>query len=786
MSDCEETPPPLDVRWMRPVASSAILELPIAPVVVSAQKDWQAFTAQESDECEHAWRSLSDEERTAAEESNDSDSVERNAEDIEDEDEDSIGVSIAEDKLFEVDVRSMRLRPIYWKMNAAPIKVIRGCWFYDDRHPVERDLGKQLEELYSIVKPWLPTYELELSTAFEQGFEAHAKLKQPLDDVRSVVFEGSSKAYIVQNTSRRYFSLFPASSAKPSTPSFYPGSITVYRGYEAASEAAVAASSPVNRLRSSSPPSKCKVDTEESGYQSDGVSVSPAKENREVKYVDNADKRWKNSQRRKSSTPVGNEDAEGSVTDLVLIIHGIGQGLVAQYEGHNFVYAANLFRQIARKQSTTPTLASIMRGRRLQFLPVQWRLSFHLTAAEESRREAEGLDNVFTLNDITIKNTVPYVRELMNNVLIDIPYFLRQVPSSAQRENDRSSCQTSKGTLRNRIYRMWCARNPGFDKTGRVHFLAHSLGAALAGHILSNQPTIQPPLSSMEPEYIRNCSKLFLFNTSCLFMTGSPFPLFVHINRTQLIARKGRERTMNSPPDEAYDKEGLFGCLSVDSVYNIFNPSDPIAYLLNATVDARKARELPPSVIKTVTTPMFTSFSTRVSRLFEGVVPSSSRSRSPSRPRMPPNSPSGFELGGATDVSEASKEERRFMALNPHGTLDFVLPSEGNLSSYFDMVTAHSAYWSDPNLAAFILAEIFARKEDLARTGLRQSGISSYIHFTVQISSASSIIIPRLGESSFDVSLASNVETGPTHAHALKNFGIDCSESNPTPFRNTT
>ncbi|KAL5520107.1 hypothetical protein ACEPAG_1767 [Sanghuangporus baumii] len=766
MSDTEETPPPLDVRWMRPVASSAILELPVAPVVVSAQKDWQAFTTQESDECERAWRSLSDEERTAAEEINESDSVERNAEDIEDEDEDTIGVSIAEDKLFEVDVRSMRLRPIYWKMNAAPIKVIRGCWFYDDRHPVERDLAKQLEELYSVVKPWLPAYELELSTAFEQGFEAHAKLKQPLDDVRSVVFEDSSKAYIVQNTSRRYFSFFPTSSAKPSTPSFYPGSIMVYRGYEAA----VAASSSVNRPRSSSLPSKRKVDIEESGYQSDGVSASPVEENREVKFVDNTDKRWKNSQRRKSSTPVGNEDPEDSVTDLVLIIHGIGQGRVAQYEGYNFVYAANLFRQIARKQSTTPALASIMRGRRLQFLPVQWRLSFQLTAAEERQRESEGLDNAFTLDDITIKNTVPYVRELMNNVLIDIPYFLSQHKERMIEAVVRQAYVSLlfsfyivfsaywKGTLRNRIYRMWCARNPGFDKTGRVHVLAHSLGAALAGHILSNQPTLQPPLSSMEPEYIRNCSKLFLFNTSCLFMTGSPFPLFVHINRTQLIARKGRERTMNSPPDEAYDKEGLFGCLAVDSVYNIFNPSDPIAYLLNATVDSRKARELPPSVIKTVSTPMFTTFSTRVSRLFEGVVSSSPRSRSPSRPPMSPKSPSGFELGGATDVSEASKEERRFMALNPHGTLDFVLPSEGNLGSYFDMITAHSAYWSDPNLAAFILAEIFARKEDLARTGLKQCDNSS-IYFMAQISSESSKIIPGLGESSFYVSLASNVTT---------------------------
>lgn len=25
-----------------------------------------------------------------------------------------------------------KLRPIYWRMNAPPIKVLRGVWFYDD------------------------------------------------------------------------------------------------------------------------------------------------------------------------------------------------------------------------------------------------------------------------------------------------------------------------------------------------------------------------------------------------------------------------------------------------------------------------------------------------------------------------------------------------------------------------------------------------------------------------------------------------------------------------------
>lgn len=123
--------------------------------------------------------------------------------------------------------------------------------------------------------------------------------------------------------------------------------------------------------------------------------------------------------------------------------------------------------------------------------------------------------------------------------------------------------------------------------------------------------------------------------------------------------------------------------------------------LLN-TLD-RKARELPPSVIKNVNTPLFTSFSSRVTRIFEGVVSSSPKSRSPSRPPLPHKMTSGFELGGPSETIDGVKEERRyvicwerflrtvfritmhcrFLALNPRGTLDFALPSEGNISGYF-------------------------------------------------------------------------------------------------------
>jgi len=74
---------------------------------------------------------------------------------------------------------------------------------------------------------------------------------------------------------------------------------------------------------------------------------------------------------------------------------------------------------------------------------------------------------------------------------------------------------------------------------------------------------------------------------------------------------------------------------------------------------------------------------------------------------------------GEQGVLRGTKAERRFMALNPHGTLDYCLPNGTGLISndYVDMITAHSSYWSAESFAAFIMAEIFATSADYLRSG---------------------------------------------------------------------
>ena len=153
-----DKPPPLAVRWLRPQTATAYLDLPTAPITLSVQKEvpWQAFTAEESKACEAAWQSLSEEEKRKSEEysmgnGSTSEGKSSNVDAAVEEDEDTVGVSIARDKLFEVDVKRMRvrgtrslygslaitdlsiqLRPIYWKLNTPPIPVVRATWMYDE------------------------------------------------------------------------------------------------------------------------------------------------------------------------------------------------------------------------------------------------------------------------------------------------------------------------------------------------------------------------------------------------------------------------------------------------------------------------------------------------------------------------------------------------------------------------------------------------------------------------------------------------------------------------------
>lgn len=69
----------------------------------------------------------------------------------------------------------------------------------------------------------------------------------------------------------------------------------------------------------------------------------------------------------------------------------------------------NRFSHVLRKQAMAPALNSIMRSHNAQFLPILWRTNFKPDEDESKKRAEEGLDNSFSLADITLKQHIPYV-----------------------------------------------------------------------------------------------------------------------------------------------------------------------------------------------------------------------------------------------------------------------------------------------------------------------------------------------------------------------------------------
>lgn len=194
--------------------------------------------------------------------------------------------------------------------------------------------------------------------------------------------------------------------------------------------------------------------------------------------------------------------------ELVLCIHGIGQKLADTYDRvrisqialqrycplilsqFSFVHAVNELRTHAARHSSDPAFSDVIKGKRLQFLPVRWRSQLQRTydpcvlsclqltsmaAVHESKthRSGEGDEDPFEDNEYSIRDVEPAgmssLRAVVSDICLDVPHYM-----SHHRQNMVKVVVQEA----NRIYRLFCQRNPGFS--GKVSIIAHSLGGPIA------------------------------------------------------------------------------------------------------------------------------------------------------------------------------------------------------------------------------------------------------------------------------------------------------------------
>lgn len=221
------------------------------------------------------------------------------------------------------------------------------------------------------------------------------------------------------------------------------------------------------------------------------------------------------------------------VTDLVLVAHGIGQKFAERVESYHFTHAVTAFRRSINIELGEGTVKSVLRDgfNGIMVLPVNWRHTLSLEdggpMSDEDRANA-GTES-FGLKDIE-PGTIPAVRSLISDVMFDIPFYMSQHKPKMIRALVAEA---------NRVYRLWCSNNPDFVKKGRVHLIAHSLGSVMALEVLSKQPDVPPPLdlSKLAPE-----TSFFEFDTTNLFLLGSPAGFFLLLERGSLMPRRGRQK----------------------------------------------------------------------------------------------------------------------------------------------------------------------------------------------------------------------------------------------------
>ncbi|KAL8930977.1 MAG: hypothetical protein Q9208_000078 [Pyrenodesmia sp. 3 TL-2023] len=652
-----------------------------------------------------------------------------------------ISVPVGALRLHLVEMPALKMGPIYWNPIHDISSVVRGTWFYKETMlPVPSDVANQLEEGYEYMKPWTQTYNDEVNSCLEIGAEAEMKIvyrlwpdiEAPKDDSRPATAKGKAsllatasskldhdqralKDAINQASKPENRAAGTLEDAKDSIEKKYARCSVIYANTKDAQilqpnqlPSAARARKPLGSIRKG----RTIGDAVVRGFDykiweklhPPLKAADPGEENMTSAKATVPRAPLISQDNRKICIACMSADERPRPTDLVLVIHGIGQKLSERVESFHFTHSINAFRRQVNVELENPKVKPWVRQDLggIMVLPINWRahLKFEEGGPRPNPNQKDGASskNEYTLKDITAES-LPAVRNLISDVMLDIPYYLSHHKARMIETVVREA---------NRIYRLWCRNNPGFEQYGRVHVIAHSLGSVMALDILSNQPTHLPKLDLTSG---RPRNDMFEFDTKSLFFCGSPAGFFLLLNKAPLLPRRDRNKADAEGEDASAGvagEAGTYGCLAVDNLYNVMHSNDPIAYRLNACVDVDYAYSLQPARVPTFrdTWGQFFSSPFRSKATAPTVPLLSSNLTMPSRPGMK-RLPTTVEME-THDFTHEELAEKRMLLLNDNGQIDYTLRSGGGPLEiqYLNMLSAHSSYWVLQDFVSFLVIEI--------------------------------------------------------------------------------
>ncbi|XP_076442138.1 phospholipase DDHD1-like isoform X2 [Babylonia areolata] len=453
------------------------------------------------------------------------------------------------------------------------------------------------------------------------------------------------------------------------------------------------------------------------------------------------------------------DDKPPDITHLVFVIHGIGQKMDS---GAIVRCVKDLRDRVSSLQHKLfPQLSS--NNQRAEFLPVEWRSSLKLDGD--------------TVESIT-PNKMLGVRSILNSSAMDILYYTSPIY--------RNEILASLHTELIRLYEMFCARQPYFEANGgKVSVVSHSLGSVITYDIITGWNPIklydqfvnavckeqelharqnQVPLSVSLSQQL-NCAKQKVmelevslenlhdeeqgkprlpFKLENLFCLGSPLAVF--------LALRGVRPQGTGSPDH-FLPAGI-----CRRIFNIYHPSDPVAYRLEPLVLKHYATIMPLPIHyfnATVQTP-YTFMPRKAYAALSGTsaddqatkvkvenslecstenlaLPQTSSDKTDNRSDGSAKSFSlskwfserktkkdGEELSAELKMlrsmdREAKRRQSKVHYPEPQDIdkteleyrLDYQLRERSMENSYLSLLTSHTAYWTNRDIALFILVHLF-------------------------------------------------------------------------------
>ncbi|XP_058605506.1 phospholipase DDHD1 isoform X2 [Onychostoma macrolepis] len=449
------------------------------------------------------------------------------------------------------------------------------------------------------------------------------------------------------------------------------------------------------------------------------------------------------------------DDKPPQTTHIVFVVHGIGQKM----DKDRIIKNTGMLREAVRKMEEKHFAEQT--EEHVEFLPVEWRSKLALDGD--------------TVESIT-PDKVRGLRDLLNSSAMDIMYYT----SPLYRD------EITKGLTQelNRLYSLFCSRNPEFEsRGGKVSIISHSLGCVITFDIMTGWDPVrfclQEHRDQLEGEDLHwttheerhlleevqltrqrlrelqdqlqdlKASKptpfpTLKFKVENFFCMGSPLAVF--------LALRGIR------PGNTGDQDHIMPKSICRRLFNIFHPTDPVAYRLEPlvlkhysniapvqihwcnTINPTPYDEIRPtylSVSKNAATdtengPIPSSSPVLVRRHYGESITSLGKASILgaasfgkgiggilfSRFSRSPSLPSAVDSG--IGDSEDSQSTFAFSAISPSSLFDAAVEMEHRIdyelreglveSRYWSAVTSHTAYWTSHDVALFLLTFIYKQQ----------------------------------------------------------------------------